>query len=73
MWEKRVDELVKRETKLEENLRSLYSLVWGQCTDPLRGKIRSLDEHAAMVDEADSLALIKSIRNAVYSYQSIRY
>ena len=72
-WEKRVDELIKRESKLEENLRSLYSLVWGQCTDPLRAKIRSLEEYAAMEEESDSLALIKSIRNAMYSYQSVTY
>ena len=73
LWEKRVDELTKRESKLEENLRTLFSLVWGQCTDPMRARIRSLQEYEAMEEESDSLALIKCIRNVMYSYQSVTY
>lgn len=33
IWEKKVDEYVKREMYLQENIKTLYSLVWGQCTD----------------------------------------
>jgi hypothetical protein len=32
-WEKLVDECVKRETYLTQNLKTVYSIVWGQCTD----------------------------------------
>jgi hypothetical protein len=37
----------------------------------LRAKIRSLEEFSANKEESDSLALVKSIRNAMYSYQSV--
>jgi hypothetical protein len=73
MREKRLDELIKRESKLEENLRSLFSLVWGQCTDPLRARIKSLEEYAEMEEQSDSIALIKAVRNAMFSYESVRY
>jgi hypothetical protein len=33
IWEKKVDEYVRKESYLEENLKTLYSLVSGQCTD----------------------------------------
>jgi hypothetical protein len=33
MSEKKIDEFVKRELALEENLRTLYTLMWGQCTE----------------------------------------
>jgi menaquinone-dependent protoporphyrinogen IX oxidase len=32
MWERRVDEFIKREDKLKENCQAAYSLVMGQCT-----------------------------------------
>ena len=41
IWEKRVDEYVKRESMLEDNINTLYSLVWGQCTDSLRARIEA--------------------------------
>jgi hypothetical protein len=41
--EKKVDEFVKRETYLDENLKTIYSLVWGQCTDIMRQKVESLE------------------------------
>jgi hypothetical protein len=30
IWEKKVDEFVKRETYLGENMKTMYSLIWGQ-------------------------------------------
>ena len=33
IWEKKVDDMARRETWLDENLSSLYSLIWGQCSD----------------------------------------
>jgi hypothetical protein len=39
IWEKKIDEFVKRETYLDENLKTIYSLVWGQCTDIMRQKV----------------------------------
>ena len=35
LWEKHVDSFAKRLEYLTENLKTLYSLVWGQCTDIL--------------------------------------
>jgi hypothetical protein len=32
-WEKEVDEYEKKKTRLDENLKTVYSLLWGQCTD----------------------------------------
>jgi hypothetical protein len=33
IWEKCVDEYVKQQTVAKENLKSAYSLIWGQCLD----------------------------------------
>ena len=44
IWEKRIDEYVKREGQLEENLKTVYSLVWGQCTDALKHPRQSTNQ-----------------------------
>jgi hypothetical protein len=33
IWEKRVDEYVRRDLKLSDNCKKLYSLIFGQCAD----------------------------------------
>ena len=58
---------------LEENLKTMYSLVWGQCTNLIRARIEALDEHKEMFTEGDSIGLLKAIKALVYNYQSRKY
>ena len=73
IWEKQVDEYVKRDNYLKENIKTLYSLVWGQCTDIMRQRIEALDTFVGMAAEGDGLALIKAIKNVVFNFQSQKY
>ena len=41
IWEKKVDELVKRESHLEQGLKTACSLVWGQCSEAMRAKVKA--------------------------------
>jgi hypothetical protein len=73
IWKKKIDEFVKRELTLEENLRTLYTLVWGQCTEVVRVRLEALDSYAAMSEEFDSLVLLKAIKAVAYNFQSQKY
>jgi hypothetical protein len=42
IWEKEVDEYVKRKSKHESNCRTLFSLIHGQCTEYLKAKLEAL-------------------------------
>jgi hypothetical protein len=53
MWEKKVDEFVKRKTYLEENLKTVYSLVWGQCTNVMRQKVKATKDFKTLPDDRD--------------------
>ena len=35
-WEKRIEEISKKEIILEENMKTLYSIIWGQVLDVLQ-------------------------------------
>jgi hypothetical protein len=65
IWEKQVDEFVRRETELRENVKTLYSLVWGQCTDIMKQKLEASDDFEDIALEQNGLELLKAIKNIV--------
>lgn len=73
VWEKRVDEYVKRTNYYNENKKTLYSLIWGQCTDIMRTKLEALKGFKSMSSAADSLLLLKSVKGIVFNFQEQTY
>ena len=73
IWEKEVDEHVKRITYLKENIKTLCSLVWGQCTDIMQQRVEATDRFDAMSAAGDGLLLLKTIKDITYQFQSQKY
>ena len=73
IWEKRIDAFVKRETMLEGNIKTLYSLVWGQCTESLRAKLESDKDYVSMSKARDGVMLLKSIKGIVFNFQAHKH
>lgn len=73
IWEKNADAYVKRLTTMEENVKTLYSLVWGQCSDIMRQKIEALDDFEVMKATGDGIGLLRAIKTMSFSFQSQKY
>jgi hypothetical protein len=73
IWEKQVDEHVKRGTMLTENLKTAYSLIYGQCSDAMRARLESRPDHLAIESAADSIRLLKNIRTVMFHFQLQHY
>lgn len=73
IWEKSVDEHVRRMSQLTENIKTLYSLVWGQCSDVVRQKAESHDLFAATSATGDGLALLTILKGISFQFQSQKY
>ena len=73
VWRKRVDECLKQESYLIQNMKTLYALVWGQCTDVMIQKIEGTTEFETLCNDRDGLGLLKTIKNLVYNFQSQKY
>jgi hypothetical protein len=73
IWEKRVDEHVKRQTYLVENMKTVYSLVWGQCTDVMRQRLEATNDFRRLSSDGDGLGLIMAIKDLVFNFQSQKY
>ena len=72
-WENEYNEYRKSKKTLEDNVKSLFNLVWGQCTDSMQQKIESLDNYTVMEAENNGIALLLAIKNTSYNYQSQKY
>jgi len=44
-WEKRIDDIIKWEDILEANMKILFSLIWGHCTEVLWAKIEAVPNY----------------------------
>ena len=73
IWEKEVEEHVKRRRQFEENVKTLYSLVWGQCSDVMRQKVEALATFARMSMDNDGLALLQAVKDTAFNFQSQKY
>ena len=73
IWEKRIDEFVKKETHLEENIKTVYSLIFGQCTEAIRAKLESVGNHQAISVASNGIELLKNIKTIMYNFQSQKY
>ena len=58
---------------LEETIQNLYSLVWGQCTEVMKSKVKSQPNYGAAHEANDGIALLIMIRNVSYSFKSQKY
>jgi hypothetical protein len=54
-------------------MKSLYDLIWGQCSESLRSRLCSDDNFAAYSTTANSLALLKAIRSEMTGFQNKQY
>jgi hypothetical protein len=73
IWEKSVDEQVRRMLQLTENIKALYSLVWEQCSDVVRQKAESHDLFKATSAAGNGLALLTILKGISFHFQSLKY
>jgi hypothetical protein len=73
VWKTRVQQFIAREDKLDENLRNLYSLIWGQCTDIMRQKVEATVGYNEISEQANSIELLKIIKTIAFNFQSQKH
>ncbi len=73
IWEKWVDEYVRCHSHLLENMKTLYSLVWGQCSDIMRQKLEALDDFETISATGDGIGLLKAIKSLTFNFQSQKF
>ena len=70
---KKIDLDVKRDDILDENLQKAYSLIFGQCTELLKSKLKSSINWDAMSSTYDMFALLEAIKTIIYKFEDQKY
>jgi hypothetical protein len=73
IWKNRLTEYVKRKSLLAENVKTVYSLIWGQCSDIMRQKIASHSDYETIEDVSDAIGLLKTIKSIMFNFQGQIY
>jgi hypothetical protein len=73
IWELKIAAYVKKEDKIADNVRKLYSLVWGQCTDYMKSKLETVSTFQNISDTQDALGLLKEIKGFTYKFENEKY
>ena len=73
IFDKEINIYMKRRSALDENVQKSYSLVLGQCTDPLKSKLKKIKEWNAASAIYDILILIRIIRTITFKSDEQKY
>jgi hypothetical protein len=63
IWEEKVKKYVERESCLAENVKMLFAIVIGQCTEIMIAKLEAISDYSTIVEEGDGVALLKAIKD----------
>jgi hypothetical protein len=73
IWKQLVVEYVRRNSKLTQNMETVYSLICGQCTEYMVAKLKGLPDYNSFNDSVDLIKLLKAIKGLTYHFEGQRY
>ena len=73
IFSEQVKEYVKQTSRLQENIKRLWALVWGQCSDTIQTRLQALDTYEDMHAASDGLRLLVAIKDLMYNVQEQKY
>ena len=73
IFEKQIDLHVKRLAVYDQNKRALYMIIWGQCSETMQAKIKTMDDFKQMHSDRDSLSLLTTIQGIMFNFERQNY
>ena len=73
MFEKECQLCVTRQHELNGNLRAIFAVIWGQCSEAMKAKLQGLDEFKERERRNDCAWLLKEIKGIRHRFEEKRY
>jgi hypothetical protein len=71
-WEEKMKIYFKRQTELEGNLMTTYSVIWGQCSEAMRTKLRAVKDFSTHSADNDCSWILKEIKGVTHQFDTTR-
>jgi len=72
IWNETIKEFVKRTRELRSNLATVYAVAWGQCSETMRTKIKSMEGYEAQREADNCTWLLQNIRAVTLQFDAKR-
>ena len=73
IFDKEIDIYVKRLDAYNLNTRILYNVIWSQCSEPMRSKLKLSDSFDDIESNRNALALLKEVQRVSSNFSTQRY
>ena len=73
LWERKVAGYSVRLDHLESNLKAAYAVIWGQCSEAMKAKLKSLPDFTKHDKDSDCIWLLKEIKGIMLRFEGQRY
>jgi hypothetical protein len=70
VWKTEISDFVKRKSQFKQNKSALFSVVWAQCSEAMKAKLRSLDDFNTWEKTRDCLLLLKAVKSISYKFET---
>jgi hypothetical protein len=68
IWDEQVKRYVERDSYLTDNVKTLFAIVIGQCTEVMIAKLEALPNYDDIVEDGDGVELLKMIKNLTFNF-----
>lgn len=72
VWKKQVANYVEKLEQVEQNTKALFAIIWGQCSESMKAKLKSLPGYSDMNDDSNCVELLKAIRGVMLRFEGQR-
>ena len=73
IWEEHMKQHMRHKDGLTQNLKYAYVLIYGQCSDTLRVKVKSRPSYETVKGNADAIRLLEAIKAVMFQFQAQCY
>ena len=67
-----VKDYVRRGRTLKGNLSTVYAVIWGQCSEAMRDRVKSMRDHTKKAEANDCLWLLKQVKSITLKFDEKR-
>jgi Zinc knuckle len=68
IYAEKIKQYVQRETVLTGNMRSVYAVIWGQCSEAMKAKVKSVTDYKEKSENNDCVWLLKQIKATMLQF-----
>jgi len=73
IWKKNVDSYCVRVDYLESNLKTIFAVIYGQCSESMKAKLKSLDNFEEKERACDCVWILMAIKGITYRFEGQRF